>query len=164
MIFLGGLLYTLYIPMLSMNNISKNNLLLNFMLWIVKNPEHKWSGTCRPFYAFVDCLFSSVEVLLWRSKLLPVALSCLKLAWALKKRGQSFFSVLLVRWSSEARASSRCCWCVEADGGSAGVGHHGQCTSLETDACHSEGQRSTALCTSLPALDENPEASTVLPG
>jgi hypothetical protein len=29
-------LYTLYIPMLSMNNISKNNLLLNFMPWIVK--------------------------------------------------------------------------------------------------------------------------------
>jgi hypothetical protein len=31
-------LYTLYIPMLSINNISKNNLLLNFMLWIVKKP------------------------------------------------------------------------------------------------------------------------------
>jgi hypothetical protein len=29
-------LYTLYIPMLSMNNISKNNLVLNFMPWIVK--------------------------------------------------------------------------------------------------------------------------------
>jgi hypothetical protein len=34
-------LYTLYIPMLSMNNISKNNMVLNFMLWIVKNPKHK---------------------------------------------------------------------------------------------------------------------------
>jgi hypothetical protein len=29
-------LYTLYIPMLSMNNISKNYLLLNFMPWIAK--------------------------------------------------------------------------------------------------------------------------------
>jgi hypothetical protein len=37
----GGLLHTLYILMLSMNNISKNNMVLNFMLWIVKNPKHK---------------------------------------------------------------------------------------------------------------------------
>jgi hypothetical protein len=32
----GGLLYTLYIPMLSMNSISKIYLQMNFMLWIVK--------------------------------------------------------------------------------------------------------------------------------